>query len=70
MWKPCHSWLLLEHACLASEELKNAASEDDKKFYQSKIDDFKVFCQYQLTRNIGLAHSVLNFDEDLTKIRV
>jgi len=64
------SWLLLEHACLASNELKNADNEDDKKFYQSKIDDFKVFCQYQLTRNIGLAHSVLNFEEDLTKIRV
>jgi alkylation response protein AidB-like acyl-CoA dehydrogenase len=64
------SWLLLEHACLASNELKNAENEDDKKFYQSKIDDFKVFCQYQLTRNIGLAHSVLNFDEDLTKITV
>ncbi len=64
------SWLLLEHAIVASKELKSASSDEDKKYYQSKIDDFKVFCQYQLTRNIGLANSILNFDEDLTKITV
>ncbi|MFG1484624.1 acyl-CoA dehydrogenase [Halobacteriovorax sp. RZ-1] len=64
------SWLLLEHACIAQNELKTATSEEEKKYYQSKIDDFKVFCQYQLTRNIGLAHSVLNFEEDLTSINV
>ena len=64
------AWLLLEHACEASNELKSATGEDDKKYYQSKMDDIKVFCQYQLTRNIGLAHSVLNFEEDLTNITV
>lgn len=64
------SWLLLEHAIEASKLLKTATSEEDKKYYQSKVDDFKVYCQYQLTRNIGLANSILNFDEDLTKISV
>jgi alkylation response protein AidB-like acyl-CoA dehydrogenase len=64
------AWLLLEHACLATKELASATSEEDKKYYQTKIDDFKVFCQHQLIRNIGLANSVLNFDEDLTSMRV
>lgn len=64
------SWLLLEHAIIAANDMKSASNEEDKKFYQSKIDDFKVFCQYQLTRNIGLANSILNFDEDLTRISV
>lgn len=63
------SWLLLEHACIAVNKM-DGASEEEKKFYQSKINDFKIFCQYQLTRNIGLANSVLNFEEDLTKMEV
>ena len=63
------SWLLLEHACRAKEQI-DSANETDKKYYQSKIDDFKVFCQHQLTRNIGLANSVLNFEEDLTTMSV
>ncbi len=63
------SWLLLEHACTAVKEV-DSAEGDMKKYYQSKIDDFKVFCQYQLTRNIGLANSVLNFDDHLTEMSV
>ena len=61
------SWKLLEHACLAKREIENA-DEEKKKYLQSKIDDFKVYSQYQLTRNIGISNSILNFDEDLTKI--
>lgn len=63
------SWLLLDHACKAQVKIATATGED-KVYFQSKINDFKVFCQYQLTRNIGLAHNVLNFDEDLTKMEV
>ena len=54
---------------LTKKKIDNAEG-DLKKYYQSKMDDFKVFCQYQLTRNIGLGNSVLNFDEDLTKMSV
>ncbi len=64
------AWLLLEHACIAKEKLAAGASGEEEKFYQSKIVDFKVFCQYQLVRNIGIANSVLNFDEDLTRLEV
>ncbi|MAE59708.1 MAG: acyl-CoA dehydrogenase [Halobacteriovorax sp.] len=63
------AWLLLEHACIAKKKI-DSAEGDLKKYYQSKMDDFKVFCQYQLTRNIGLANSVLNFEEDLTTMSV
>jgi len=64
------SWLLLEHACIAKQKLAAGASGDEEKYYQSKIVDFKVFCQYQLVRNIGMANSVLNFEEDLTRLEV
>lgn len=64
------SWLLLRHACEAIKLMVDCKSADDKKYYQSKIDDFKIFCQYQLTRNIGLANSMLNFEEDLTQMSV
>jgi alkylation response protein AidB-like acyl-CoA dehydrogenase len=64
------SWLLLEQACIAKRKITNGASTEDEKFYQSKIVDFKVFCQYQLVRNIGVGNSVLNFEEDLTLLEV
>lgn len=63
------AWLLLEHACIAKSK-QDGANEEMAKFYTSKITDFKVFCQYQLTRNIGIANSILNFEEDLTTLEV
>ena len=62
-------WLLLEHACIAKGKIEGA-NEQDKKYYQSKIVDFRVFCQFQLVKNIGVANSILNFEEDLVSLEV
>ena len=64
------AWQLLEHACLAKEMLASAEGDDDKKYYESKIVDFKVFCQQYLVRNLAIAQSILNFDEDLSQLEV
>ena len=63
-------WQLLEHACIAKQKLLTAESEEDKKYYQSKIVDFKIFCQHYLVRNLAIAQSILNFEEDLTSLEV
>lgn len=62
------AWQLLRHAC----EAKTLKSTDavNEEFYVGKINDFKVFCQYKLIDNIGLANSFLNFDEDLSQMKV
>lgn len=64
------SWQLLEQACVAKEKLGSAESDDNKRYYESKIIDFKVFCQQFLVRNLAIAQSILNFDEDLSGLEV
>ncbi len=64
------AWLLLEHACIAKKKLAGEVSEEEKKYYQSKIVDYKVFCQYQLVKNIGIGNSVLNFENNLMELEL
>jgi hypothetical protein len=64
------AWQLLEHACVAKQKLPNANGEDEKRYLESKIVDFKIFCQQYLVRNLAIAQSILNFDEDLSGLEV
>ncbi len=64
------SWLLLEGACEATKALATATSAEDKDYYQSKRIDFRFFVQQQLTKNAGIAQSILNFKEDLSQLNV
>ncbi|WP_127716489.1 acyl-CoA dehydrogenase [Halobacteriovorax sp. HLS] len=64
------AWMLLEHAVLAKKEMATECSEEEKKYYQSKIVDFKIFCQYQLVKNIGIGNSILNFENNLMKLEL
>ena len=61
------AWLLLDHAIVAKEKIDGATPEM-QAYYKSKIVDFKVFCKYQLVKNIGIANSVLNFEDDVTSL--
>tara|TARA_R110002072_G_scaffold534_3_gene3644 strand:+ start:9920 stop:11647 length:1728 start_codon:yes stop_codon:yes gene_type:complete len=63
------AWRLLESALVAKEKLASS-SGDDKVFYQSKIDDFNVFAQHCLTKNSGIAQSILNFEQDLDSLEL
>lgn len=53
------AWVLLDHAVIAAEKI-GSASGDDKDYYQSKIDDFKVYVQHYLYRNAGIAKSIMS----------
>lgn len=64
------AWLLLEGATEASKALPTASGAEDKDYYQSKKVDFRFFVQQQLTKNAGLAQSILNFKEDLSQLNV
>ncbi len=63
------AWRLLRGAIVASEELA-AGNSSEKEYLESKIVDFKVFCQHYLTRNSAIAQSILNFDQDLMKLEL
>lgn len=64
------SWLLLNGACEAMKLLEKTTNAEEKAYYQSKVIDFKFFVQQQLVKNVGLAHSILNFTEDLSQLNV
>lgn len=63
------AWRLLKGA-LKAVELSEGGSQDLKSFYQSKVDDFKVFSQHYLTKNTGLSQCILNFDQDIMSIEL
>jgi alkylation response protein AidB-like acyl-CoA dehydrogenase len=63
------AWLLLGHAREAS--IKSADAEGEKlKYYQSKIVDFKIFCHHYLVNNAAIARTILDYEEDLTRIEL
>ncbi|MAF77177.1 MAG: acyl-CoA dehydrogenase [Halobacteriovoraceae bacterium] len=63
------SWRLLHGAVVATELLEKGGYEDEA-YLKSKIVDFKVFSQHFLTRNAGLAQSILNFEQDWTAVEL
>ena len=63
------AWRLLVGANIAQDAL-GSCGDAEKAFLESKIMDFKVFCQHYLTRNVGIAHSILNFEQDLTSLEL
>jgi len=63
------AWRLLESAKLADEKMETASPED-RKYYQSKITDFKVYCAHYLTHNLSLAKTIQDFSEDMTMLEI
>ncbi len=63
------AWRLLDSAILA-KRLMGGNNSKDNVFFQSKVTDFKVFCQYYLTRNSGLAQSILSFSQNIAVLEV
>ncbi|HET9236808.1 MAG TPA: acyl-CoA dehydrogenase family protein [Oligoflexus sp.] len=59
------AWRLLEHALLAESKMASASGEE-KAFLQTKQQDFRIFCQFFVTENIGLGKLLANTDIDLT----
>lgn len=53
------AWRLLESALLSKDLLDSGTVLSDKEFYESKLEDFSVFCRAYLSRNRGLAFTIL-----------
>ena len=62
-------WKLLQSAILADQKIQSANPED-KKFYESKIVDFRVYCGHFLTHNLSIAKTITDFTEDMTTLEV
>ena len=54
------SWLLLEMALTANEQM-TGASGDQLEFYNSKKEDFQVYSQHYLVRNQGIHTTITGF---------
>ncbi|MBA2404717.1 MAG: acyl-CoA dehydrogenase C-terminal domain-containing protein, partial [Bdellovibrionales bacterium] len=62
-------WKLLESAVLADQKILTS-SGDEKKFYESKVVDFKVYCAHYLTHNLSVARTVTDFTDDVTALEI
>ncbi len=60
-------WRLLESANLALASMDKAQG-DDKKYYESKVIDFKVYCSHFLVHNLAIAQTVTDLEEDITSV--
>ncbi len=63
------AWRLCEAAILADKKL-GSASGDDKKFYESKVTDFRVYCANYLIHNLSTAKTILEFDLDVLALEI
>jgi hypothetical protein len=63
------AWQLLESATLADQKMASA-SPDDKRYYESKVTDFRIYCSHYLTHNLSIAKTISDFTEDMTLLEI
>lgn len=63
------AWRLLEAAVISDKKMA-LASPADKKFYESKVTDFKVYCSQYLIHNLSIAKTISDFTEDMTTLEI
>ncbi len=64
------AWRLLESAKLASAAVAGGATGDEKKYYESKIIDFKFYCSHFLVHNLSIAKTITDLEEDITSVEL
>lgn len=63
------AWKLLQSAVLADQKVQTT-SGDEKKYYESKVVDFKVYCAHYLTHNLSVAKTMTDFNDDVTTLEI
>lgn len=63
------AWRLLESAALANRKISGASTED-KKFYESKITDFRIYCSQYLIHNLSMAKTMTDYSQDMTALEI
>ena len=56
----------MESAIVAKKKLENASGEDEKKYLESKIVDFKIYCAHYLVHTNAMSRTITNMEEDIT----
>ncbi len=62
-------WKLLESAVLADQKIPGASAED-KKYYESKVTDFRIYCNQFLIHNLSIAKTITDFTDDMTTLEI
>jgi len=60
------SWRLLEHAIAAQASIETTSVAERKQYLRSKIEDFRYFCQCQLSQNEGHFYAMNQSDFSVT----
>ncbi len=63
------AWQLLQSAVLADQKIASASAEN-KKYYETKVTDFKVYCAHYLIHNLSMAKTISDFTEDMTSLEI
>lgn len=63
------AWKLMQSAVLADQKVSGAKG-DEKKYYESKVTDFKIYCSHYLVHNLSLSKTITEFTEDLTTLEI
>jgi alkylation response protein AidB-like acyl-CoA dehydrogenase len=63
------AWRLLESAILADQKMETATAED-RKYFQTKVTDFRVYCAHFLVHNLSIAKTISDFTEDMTALEI
>jgi 3-(methylthio)propanoyl-CoA dehydrogenase len=63
------AWRLLDSAMLSVKKLEHS-SGDDRKYYESKITDFKVYCAHYLVHNLSMSKTMVDFSHDVTTLEI
>ena len=63
------AWRLMESAIIADKKIETT-SGDEKKYYESKVTDFKVYCAHYLMHNLSTAKTMGMFTEDVTTLEI
>jgi alkylation response protein AidB-like acyl-CoA dehydrogenase len=63
------AWRLCEAALIADKKM-SSASASDKKYYESKVTDFRVYCANYLIHNLSTAKTILDFDQDVLALEI
>ena len=64
------SWILLDHAIKAKGMLESADDGEEKKYLQSKIDDYKIYTHHYLAMNAGTFQTIRTFCDDWDQYEV
>jgi hypothetical protein len=63
------AWRLMESAEIAQQKLASASGEE-KKYLESKMVDFKIYCSHYLVHNLSIAKTITDLSDDVSALEL